>query len=158
MAIVKSEDRPMVEDPSSLSSAQMSQLKLYESELWKKACRNSAYLIKEIHYNTFAREWRCVWSEDDDKRSLIELQRVLEEVALPALRRVQGVLSVQRVVCGCNKEFKVISKLALDAFEDWSGMQFYPEEELVRRWHGIEGVSKIEVETYTLEPVFGPGK
>jgi hypothetical protein len=64
-------------------------------------------------------------------------------------------------------------------------MQFYPEEdrlhsmalkllklgtqsqagscitawkELVRRWHGIEGVSKIEVETYTLEPVFGPGK
>ena len=31
-------------------------------------------------------------------------------------------------------------------------------KELVRRWHGIEGVSKIEVETYTLEPVFGPGK
>ena len=31
-------------------------------------------------------------------------------------------------------------------------------KELVRRWHGIEGVSKIEVETYTLEPVFGAGK
>ena len=35
-----------------------------------------------------------------------------QEVALPALRRVQGVLSVQRVVCGCNKEFKVISNFA----------------------------------------------
>lgn len=34
-----------------------------------------------------------------------------QEVAFPALRRVQGVLSVQRVVCGCNKEFKVISTL-----------------------------------------------
>ena len=45
------------------------------------SARNSAYLIKEIHYNTFAREWRCVWSEDDDKRSLTELQRVLEEPA-----------------------------------------------------------------------------
>ncbi|CAK9097967.1 Adenylate cyclase type 10 (Germ cell soluble adenylyl cyclase) (sAC) (Testicular soluble adenylyl cyclase) [Durusdinium trenchii] len=132
MAIVKSEDKPMVEDPATLSSAQMSQLRLYESELWKKACRNSGYLIKEIHYNTFAREWRCVWSEDDDKRSLTELQRVLEEVALPALRRVQGVLSVQRAVCGCKHEFKVISKLGLDAFEDWSGMQFYPEEERLR--------------------------
>ena len=36
-------------------------------------------MIKEIHYNTFAREWRCQWSEDDDKRSLVELQRVLED-------------------------------------------------------------------------------
>ena len=43
------------------------------------AGRNSGYLIKEIHYNTFAREWRCIWSEDDDKRSLTEIQRVLEE-------------------------------------------------------------------------------
>lgn len=29
----------MVEDPSSLSTQQVSQLRLYESELWKKACR-----------------------------------------------------------------------------------------------------------------------
>ena len=33
------QDKPMVEDPATLSSAQMSQLRLYESELWKKACR-----------------------------------------------------------------------------------------------------------------------
>ena len=33
----------------------------------------------------------------------------VQDIAIPALRRVQGVLSVQRVVCGCNKEFKVIS-------------------------------------------------
>ncbi|CAJ1347097.1 unnamed protein product [Effrenium voratum] len=158
MAIVKSEDKPMVEDPSSLSSGQIDQLRLYESEMWKKSCRNSAYLIKEIHYNTFAREWRCVWSEDEDKRSLRQLQRVLEEIVVPALRRVPGVLSLQRVVCGCNKEFKLICKMALDAFEDWSGMQFHPEEDVIRHWHAIEGITKIEVETYTLEPVFGPGK
>ena len=41
--------------------------------------RNSAYLCKEIHYNTLAREWRCIWSEEDQKRSLTELQRVLED-------------------------------------------------------------------------------
>ncbi|CAE7288701.1 unnamed protein product [Symbiodinium sp. CCMP2592] len=121
-----------------------SQLAIYESDLWKKSCRNSAYLCKEIHYNTLAREWRCIWSEEDQKRSLTELQRVLEDVAVPALRRVPGLLGVQRIVCGCKKEFKIICKLGLDAFEDWSGQQFYPEEEMVQRWQAIEGVSKIE--------------
>ena len=29
----------MVEDPSSLSSGQIDQLRLYESEMWKKSCR-----------------------------------------------------------------------------------------------------------------------
>ena len=50
-------------------------------------------MIKEIHYNTFAREWRCVWSEDDDKRSLTELQRVLEESVWDCCE----ILSVQQV-------------------------------------------------------------
>ncbi|CAE7945296.1 unnamed protein product [Symbiodinium sp. KB8] len=138
--------------------SEASQLAIYESDLWKKSCRNSAYLCKEIHYNTLAREWRCIWSEEDQKRSLTELQRVLEDVAVPALRRVPGLLGVQRIVCGCKKEFKIICKLGLDAFEDWSGQQFFPEEEMVHRWQAIEGVSKIEVQTFSLEPVFGAGK
>ncbi|CAE7827163.1 unnamed protein product [Symbiodinium sp. CCMP2456] len=133
MAIVKAEEKPLVSDPSTLTPGQASQLAIYESDLWKKSCRNSAYLCKEIHYNTLAREWRCIWSEEDQKRSLTELQRVLEDVAVPALRRVPGLLGVQRIVCGCKKEFKIICKLGLDAFEDWSGQQFYPEEETLLR-------------------------
>eukprot|EP00439_Symbiodinium_sp_Y106_P047666 s2683_g6.t1 len=127
------EEKPLVSDPSTLTPGQASQLAIYESDLWKKSCRNSAYLCKEIHYNTLAREWRCIWSEEDQKRSLTELQRVLEDVAVPALRRVPGLLGVQRIVCGCKKEFKIICKLGLDAFEDWSGQQFYPEEETLLR-------------------------
>ena len=36
----------------------------------------------------------------------------LQEIVVPALRRVPGVLSLQRVVCGCNKEFKLICLFA----------------------------------------------
>mmetsp|Transcript_14986 Transcript_14986/g.26252 ORF Transcript_14986/g.26252 Transcript_14986/m.26252 type:complete len:159 (-) Transcript_14986:28-504(-) len=158
MAIVKSEERKLVEDVASLTPGQVNQLQDYEHELYRKAARNSAYLVKEIHYNTLAREWSCKWSEEDQKMSLTECQRVLEQVAVPGLRKVQGMLSVQRVVCGDCKEFKVICKLGLDAFEDWSSRNFYPEEDVIQSWHSVEGVSKIEIRTYTLEPVFGPGR
>ena len=66
----------------------MISLRNYDNELPAAGCssfaigstnRNSAYLCKEIHYNTLAREWRCIWSEEDQKRSLTELQRVLED-------------------------------------------------------------------------------
>eukprot|EP00930_Biecheleria_cincta_P097213 TRINITY_DN88934_c0_g1_i1.p1 TRINITY_DN88934_c0_g1~~TRINITY_DN88934_c0_g1_i1.p1 ORF type:complete len:158 (-),score=26.14 TRINITY_DN88934_c0_g1_i1:102-575(-) len=157
MAIAKAEEKPLVEDVSSLTPAQIHQIHQYEAEVWKKAPRNSGYVCPEIHYNTLAREWRCKWSMDDQKRSLTECQRVLER-AVPALRKVHGLLGVQRVVCGDCHDFKIIVKMGIDSFQDWSGTQFYPEEEVIQGLYSIEGVSKIEVQTYTLEPVFGPGR
>eukprot|EP00931_Biecheleriopsis_adriatica_P096418 TRINITY_DN70071_c0_g1_i1.p1 TRINITY_DN70071_c0_g1~~TRINITY_DN70071_c0_g1_i1.p1 ORF type:complete len:159 (-),score=35.54 TRINITY_DN70071_c0_g1_i1:63-539(-) len=158
MAIVKSEEKALVDDPASLSPAQVSQIQQFELERWKKSCRNSSYLCKEVHFNSLAREWRCKWSIDDRKRSLTECQKVLEEVAVPALRKVRGLLGVQRVVCGECQDFKVIIKMGLDAFEDWAATNFYPEVEVIQDLYCIEGVSKVEVQTFSLEPIFGPGK
>mmetsp|Transcript_30447 Transcript_30447/g.48808 ORF Transcript_30447/g.48808 Transcript_30447/m.48808 type:complete len:155 (+) Transcript_30447:68-532(+) len=150
-ALVSAKDR-------SLTPVKAQQLAAAELDVWKKQPRNTGYICEEVHYNTLAREWRCKWSEEDQKRSLTECQRVLEEVVVPALRKVHGLLSVQRVVCGESKDFKVICKMSLDAFEDWATLSFFPEEKVVEAFYAIDGISKIECQTYTLEPVFGPGK
>eukprot|EP00933_Yihiella_yeosuensis_P015551 TRINITY_DN13517_c0_g3_i1.p1 TRINITY_DN13517_c0_g3~~TRINITY_DN13517_c0_g3_i1.p1 ORF type:complete len:159 (-),score=19.72 TRINITY_DN13517_c0_g3_i1:167-643(-) len=146
----------LAKDDASKVSAQT--LAIAQNEAWKKHPRCSAYLCKEIHCNTMAREWRCKWSEEDQKASLTACQQTLEEVALPGLRDIAGVQSVQRIVCGENKDFKVIVKLALDAFEEWSGVSFHPEQQVLEQLSNITGVTKIECQTYTLEPVFGKGK
>ena len=67
------QDKPMVEDPSSLSSAQMNQLRLYEAELWKKACRTLLLTPRAISTkqnrcldtaNVQTPKWnRCGWQE-----------------------------------------------------------------------------------------------
>merc|ERR1719401_3353819 len=72
--------------------------------------RHSMKLCEGVSFNSVAREWRCKWSEGDNKKSLTECQRVLMEVAVPKLKYVHGVLSLQRVVCGECKDFKIIVK------------------------------------------------
>ena len=37
-------------------------------------------ITEGVEFDTIAREWRCKWSADNDKKSLVELQKVLEEV------------------------------------------------------------------------------
>mmetsp|Transcript_103064 Transcript_103064/g.332498 ORF Transcript_103064/g.332498 Transcript_103064/m.332498 type:complete len:141 (+) Transcript_103064:88-510(+) len=108
--------------------------------------------------NSLAREWRCKWDETDGKQSLTECQKVLDEIVVPALKHVHGLSSVQRVVCGGCKDFKIIVKLGLNAFDDWAAMNFAPEEQVVEAFASIEGVSQIECQTYTIMPVTGPGK
>ena len=89
---------------------------------WKSTAHNSEYITDNITYNQVAREWRCKWSDQDGKKSLQECQRVLEDVVVPALRQVHGLLSVQRIVCGDCKDFKIVCKLGLDGFDDWAAV------------------------------------
>ena len=49
---------------------------------------------------------RCKWSPDGDKASLVAAQKALETV-LADVKMVDGVKSVERVVCGGCLDFKV---------------------------------------------------
>ena len=62
--------------------------------------------VEGVDFDTIAREWRCKWSADNDKESLAEAQKALNEI-LPILKAVNGVKKVDRIVCGGNLDFKV---------------------------------------------------
>ena len=63
-------------------------------------------IAEGVDFDTIAREWRCKWSPDDDKASLVTAQKALEEV-LDEVKTVEGVKKVDRVVCGGCLDFKV---------------------------------------------------
>ena len=63
-----------------------------------------------VEFNIIAREWRMKWSGDNDKASLAACQAEINKV-LPAIKQVNGVKKVQRVVCGGCLDFKIIVSL-----------------------------------------------
>ncbi|CAJ1357581.1 unnamed protein product, partial [Effrenium voratum] len=109
-------------------------------------------ITKSVKFDNIAREWRCKWSADGDKASLEAAQKVLEDV-LADLSSVEGVSSVQRVVCGGCLDFKVVTKLSATAFGEWEKAKFAPEEEFLSKLKAIPGISTVETQTYTLEEV-----
>jgi len=56
-------------------------------------------IAEGVEFDTVAREVRCKWSEDNDKASLVKAQAELTKI-LPDLKSIDGVKSVQRIVCG----------------------------------------------------------
>ena len=62
--------------------------------------------VEGVDFDTIAREWRCKWSDANDKKALAEAQKALNDI-LPALKAVDGFKKVDRVVCGGNLDFKV---------------------------------------------------
>ena len=109
-------------------------------------------ITEGVEFDTVAREWRCKWSPDDDKKSLQELQKALAE-AIPDIKKVDGVKGVQRVVCGGCMDFKVIVSLPEEKFGAWEESKFAPEESFLEAIKKIDGVSVVETQTYTLMPV-----
>jgi len=105
-----------------------------------------------VKFDNIAREWRAKFSPDADNASLMTAQEKLEEV-LAELSSVEGVASVQRVVCGGCHDFKVITKLPQKAFAAWEEAKFAPEEEFLAALKAIPGITAVETQTYTLEEV-----
>ena len=102
-----------------------------------------------VEFDAIAREWRCKWSADSDKASLVEAQKALAGV-LDELKAVDGVKEVQRVVCGGCLDFKVITSLSADKFGAWEAAEFAPEHEFLTKLKGIDGISVVETQNYTL--------
>ena len=63
-------------------------------------------IAEGVEFDTIAREWRCKWSPDGDKASLVACQMALESV-VEDLNELDGVKSIERVVCGDCLDFKV---------------------------------------------------
>jgi len=105
-----------------------------------------------VAFEHIAREWRCKWTAGNGNASLMAVQAELEKV-LPALSSLEGVASVQRVVCGDCQDFKVVTKLPKNHFETWSKDSFAPEADFLAAVKAIAGVSAVETQTYTLEEV-----
>ena len=100
-----------------------------------------------VTFSHIAREWRCKWESKDG--DLAELQKVLDG-KLAAMKAVDGVVSVQRVVCGDCQDYKVVTKLDADKFGAWAEAKFAPEAEFLAEIEKL-GVKRIETQTYTLE-------
>eukprot|EP00557_Chaetoceros_sp_GSL56_P013880 CAMPEP_0176483884 /NCGR_PEP_ID=MMETSP0200_2-20121128/4156_1 /TAXON_ID=947934 /ORGANISM="Chaetoceros sp., Strain GSL56" /LENGTH=130 /DNA_ID=CAMNT_0017880315 /DNA_START=163 /DNA_END=555 /DNA_ORIENTATION=+ len=109
-------------------------------------------LAEGVEFDTICREWRCKWSLEGDKSSLVACQMALESVA-EDLCEVDGIKGVERVVCGDCLDFKVITSVAAEKFEDWKKIKFDPEEYFMEMLTAIDGVSQIETQTYTKMPV-----
>ena len=106
-----------------------------------------------VEFDTVAREWRCKWSGEDDKKSLQELQKVLNESKADIKKITDGSAKVQRIVCGGCFDFKVVISLPESKFGDWEGKSFAPEESFLEKIKKIEGVTLVETQTYTLMAV-----
>lgn len=59
-----------------------------------------------VEYETIVREWRCKWSQEAAKASLIACQMALEAV-FDEIKEVDGVKNVERLVCDECFDFKV---------------------------------------------------
>ena len=81
-------------------------------------------IAEGVEFNTIAREWRCKWSADGEKASLVAAQKTLQS-ALSSIKAVDGVKDVQRIVCGGCLDFKVITSLPADKFGEWGMCLFY---------------------------------
>ena len=109
-------------------------------------------ITPNVSFDTIAREWRCKWSADADKASLVKAQDELAAI-IKDVKAVQGVKSVQRVVCGGCLDFKVVTALDVDSFGKWEEAKFAPEEAFLEKIKKIEGISQVETQTYTLMPM-----
>ena len=109
-------------------------------------------IAEGVEFDTVAREWRCKWSADNDKASLVAAQKLLNE-KLAEVKAVDGVKAVQRVVCGGCLDFKVITSLTAEKFGDWEKAEFAPEKEFLEKLKAIDGIDTVETQTFTLMPM-----
>jgi hypothetical protein len=79
----------------------------------------------------------------------VAAQKALDAIA-PAVKKVDGVKSTQRVVCGGCLDFKVVTSLTADKFGDWEEAGFAPEADFIKALEGIDGITLVETQTYTV--------
>eukprot|EP01036_Dinobryon_divergens_P024105 gene24105-32522_t len=114
--------------------------------------RNMIKITDGVEFDTIAREWRFKWSADDEKKSLASAQQTLF-LFQPALKQIDGLKGVQRIVCGGCLDFKVIISLSADKYAAWEEKGFAPESDFIAAIKAVPGVTQLETQTYTIMPV-----
>jgi hypothetical protein len=113
-------------------------------------------ITPNLEFKNVSREWRCKFDPSEDiseSSSLIALQEALNKI-LPSLKTVEGIVSVHRIVCAECFDFKVIVALDEVSFAHWeaddeAGLPKI-EKTFMEELNNIEGVSRIEAQTFTL--------
>mmetsp|Transcript_11072 Transcript_11072/g.16694 ORF Transcript_11072/g.16694 Transcript_11072/m.16694 type:complete len:138 (+) Transcript_11072:18-431(+) len=114
--------------------------------------RNMITITDGVEFDTIAREWRMKWSAEDNKKSLASTQQTLS-LFQPSIAKIDGVKSVQRIVCGGCLDYKVIIALPAEKFAAWEAAGFAPEADFLAALKAIPGITQLETQTYTLMPV-----
>ena len=109
-------------------------------------------LVLSLVSLTYFREWRCKWSADGDKASLVAAQKLLSET-LPTIKSIDGVKGIQRIVCGGCLDFKVITSLDAAKWGDFEKGGHGPEEDFLAKLKAIDGITEVETQTYTIMPM-----
>lgn len=109
-------------------------------------------ITKGVQFDTVAREWRMKWSPDNDKASLAEVQAVVDET-LAELKSLDGVKSVQRIVCGGCLDYKLITALDGDKYGAWEAAGHPPEAKFLKTVEAIDGITTVETQTFTIMPM-----
>ena len=97
-----------------------------------------------VDFTRLGREWRCKWSNDNDKASLKAVQALALQY-VPAIKALPGFVSVQRIVCGSCNDFKLIFTFEEAAFGDLPG-----ETQFLQACAAVNGVTAVETQTYTI--------
>mmetsp|Transcript_11857 Transcript_11857/g.25672 ORF Transcript_11857/g.25672 Transcript_11857/m.25672 type:complete len:137 (+) Transcript_11857:68-478(+) len=118
----------------------------------KQLVRTMGTIADGVEFDTIAREWRCKWSADGDKASLVAAQKLLSST-LPTIKSIDGVKGVQRIVCGGCLDFKVITSLDAAKWGDFESGGHGPEEDFLAKLKAIDGITEVETQTYTIMPM-----
>eukprot|EP00546_Thalassionema_frauenfeldii_P012829 CAMPEP_0178916808 /NCGR_PEP_ID=MMETSP0786-20121207/12867_1 /TAXON_ID=186022 /ORGANISM="Thalassionema frauenfeldii, Strain CCMP 1798" /LENGTH=106 /DNA_ID=CAMNT_0020590229 /DNA_START=154 /DNA_END=474 /DNA_ORIENTATION=+ len=102
-----------------------------------------------MSFNRVCREWRCKYEGDkSDSESLEAISKVVDEL-LPEIKKASDGVTVNRLVCGGCKDFKLMTTVPLDDFGPWEEAGHPPEKEFLEKIKAIPGVSLVETQTIT---------
>merc|ERR1712137_1081654 len=107
--------------------------------------------MAQIEFNHIGREWRMKYAENELKGGAVELDKLLKEKYLADIKKVKGVVSVQRSVCGGCNDFKIIIKCKKEDWGEWEKNEFAPEKAFLADAAKIAGVTQIETQPMTFE-------
>ena len=80
--------------------------------------RRMITITEGVEFDTIAREWRMKWSAESEKKSLASVQQSLN-LFTKQISGIDGVKSVQRIVCGGCLDYKVVIALSADKYAAW---------------------------------------
>ena len=102
-----------------------------------------------------AREWRCKWPAENNKKSLATAYQAMAAVS-DKVTAVDGNLGVVCHVCGECLEFNVIISVRAEKFGAWEAATFAPEKEFLDALKRIEGIVDVEAVTYGVPEANSP--
>merc|ERR1711920_1068889 len=102
-----------------------------------------------MSFDRVCREWRCKYTGDKGTSPSLEaIGKVVDEY-LPKLKSISKDVTLNRLVCGECKDFKLMITVPLADFGAFAESGFPPEEEFLAKIKAIEGVSSVETQTIT---------